>query len=278
MDDQIEICVSSGAIAGRAQGGRPSQQDDFICLHDPISEVQLLVLADGLGGHGAGEIASQGVIETAQRLWKQETWRELPGSLFLESICQQAHTELRRRGETLAEGVPHSTIVALLLKGPLAYWAHVGDSRLYYFQGQTLLGQTRDHSVTQHKVDHGQLDASQSGGDADQYGLLRGLGGAQAPEVDHGSIPLRRDLAFVLCSDGIWAHLSASELGHFSRKSTHGSAAREALSVALKRGGEDADNATLIFAWPTSAAGTRGRMSRWFSKLLGRVIDSIRRP
>ena len=62
----------------------------------------LLVLADGMGGDGAGELASAGVIEIARRLWRHGLWRDQPGPLFLESLCQAAHAELRRRGERLA--------------------------------------------------------------------------------------------------------------------------------------------------------------------------------
>ena len=165
MDPAIESQVGPEVVAGRTRGGRSTQQDDFVCLHDPRSNTHLLVLADGMGGDGAGELASAGVVEAARVLWRAGRWRDQPGAIFLEQLCQEAHAELRRRGAALTHGEPHSTVVALLLKGGRAYWAHVGDSRLYRFQHGHLLGCTEDHSVVQARVRRGDIDAAQAASD-----------------------------------------------------------------------------------------------------------------
>lgn len=234
--------------AGRALGGRPSQQDDLVCLADEAQRTHLLVLADGMGGEGGGELASAGVMAVAQRLWREGRWRDLPGALFLEQLCQDAHLELRRRGEALVDAAPHATIVALLLKGRMAYWAHVGDSRLYRFGRGRLLGCTEDHSVVQERVRRGELHADQAGAAVDQHQLLRGLGGPMQPRVDHGCAPLRRGHAFALCSDGVWEHLSAQELAAFATHRDPRAAVSEALALVLGRAGAEGDNAALILA------------------------------
>ncbi|MGY3040336.1 serine/threonine protein phosphatase PrpC [Rhodanobacter sp. TND4EL1] len=248
MDKDLETRTLPLVAAGRARGGRPTQQDDLICLHDPEQDARLLVLADGMGGDGAGELASAGVIDVARRLWEQGLWRDQPGALFLETLCQDAHAELRRRGRGLAYGEPHSTVVALLTRGSRAYWAHVGDSRLYRFRGRRCLDCTEDHSVAQLRVRRGELAASQLGSDPEQHKLLRGLGGAQAPQVDHGGALLRPGQTFALCSDGVWESLSTQDLGRFTRRRNQRRALREALTQALERGGEDGDNVALILA------------------------------
>lgn len=248
MDQQIESHALPSGAAGRARGGRPTQQDELVCLHDPATGARLLVLADGMGGDGAGELAAAGVVQVARQMWEQGSWREQPGSLFLESLCQTAHLELRRRGENLTGAEPHSTVVALLLRGRHACWVHVGDSRLYRFQGSRFLGRTEDHSVAQLKVARGELQAEAMGDDVDQHMLLRGLGGPQAPLVEHGLALLRPGQSFVLCSDGVWERLSTVELGHLARRRNLRRALNEGLGQAVERGGADGDNVSLIFA------------------------------
>jgi serine/threonine protein phosphatase PrpC len=135
----FDIVTLPRAAGGRARGGRPIQQDELACLYDPREDTRLLVLADGMGGDGAGELAARGVVQTARKLWEQGDWRNQPGALFLEAFCQAAHDELRRLGRALKHGEPHSTVVALLMRGDRANWAHVGDSRLYRFRGRRLL-------------------------------------------------------------------------------------------------------------------------------------------
>lgn len=246
MDKHIEACALPLVAAGRARGGRPTQQDNLICLQAPDDDARLLVLADGMGGDGAGEVASEGVVQVARELWEQGLWREQPGALFLETLCQEAHAELRRRGETVASGEPHSTIVALLMKGNHVCWAHVGDSRLYRFQGRRCLDRTEDHSVAQLRVRRGEMTVEQLASAPDQHQLLRGLGGPQPPQVDHGFATLRPGQTFALCSDGVWERLSTRELAQLARRHDQRDALRVALTQALERGGEDGDNVALI--------------------------------
>ena len=268
MDRHIEGYRGPRVAAGRARGGRAMQQDELVCLHDAGEDAHLLVLADGMGGDGAGELASAGVIHVACQLWQQGGWRELPGALFLEQLCQDAHAELRRRGQQLASGSPHSTVVALLIRGQRACWVHVGDSRLYRFQGRRLLGCTEDHSVAQLKVRRGELAHQQLADDPDQHKLLRGLGGPQPPQVEHGCATLRAGQTFALCSDGVWERLSARELGSYARRRDQPVAMHEALTLALERGGEGGDNVALILA---RAGGAR----RWWrgGRLWSAVFD-----
>jgi serine/threonine protein phosphatase PrpC len=270
MDQGIEVQAVPSVAAGRARGGRTTQEDAFVCLHDPASDVRLLVLADGMGGDGAGELASAGVVEVARRLWRQGLWRDQPGPLFLESLCQAAHVELRRRGEKLVDAAPHSTVVALLIRGRRACWAHVGDSRLYRFQGARCLDRTIDHSVAQLKVARGELAAEAIGTDADQHRLLRGLGGPQPPQVEHGLAVLRPGQCFVLCSDGAWERLSTDELGRLAQRRDLRSALGDALGRAVERGGEDGDNVSLIFARIGWVRWWRARIARGWARLAGR--------
>lgn len=263
MDQAVDFQAIPRVVAGRARGGRDSQQDDVVCLHDAAGDASLLVLADGMGGDGAGELASAGVIDVARRLWQEGRWREQPGPLFLEALCQEAHDELRRRREGLSSGEPHSTVVAMLVRGSSVSWAHVGDSRLYRFDRRRLVGRTEDHSLANVRLRRGEISESELATHAEQHMLLRGLGGSEPPLVDHGCAVLRPGETFVLCSDGAWEQLSTEELGRLSRRHDQAQALREAIALAVERGGHEGDNVALIFAQP----GGDGWLRRYRNRL-----------
>jgi len=271
-DQRIEIQHAQRMAAGRALGGRDSQQDALVCLVDPAQDVCLLVLADGMGGDGAGELAAEGVIATARRLWDQGAWRDQPGAVFLEALCQDAHEELRRRRLGLSQGEPHSTIVALLLRDGRASWVHVGDSRLYQYYGSRCIERTRDHSLAEWRVQRGELQPEEVAKHADQHKLLRGLGGDSAPQVEHGGAMLRVGQSFALCSDGVWEHLAADELGRFAVREDLDHAVQEALSLVLERGGSSGDNAALILVHALPA----GRLRRYAAGFWAQLIAGTR--
>ncbi|MEW5836674.1 MAG: protein phosphatase 2C domain-containing protein [Pseudomonadota bacterium] len=275
MEQEIDIATIDASRggnvgAGRARGGRPSQQDDLVCLHDPHSSAWLLVLADGMGGEGAGELAAAGVVAAASEIWSRGDWRDLPGAVFLEQLCQDAHLELLRRGQLLTDASPHATVVVLLLKDRHAFWAHVGDSRLYRIEHGRVVGCTEDHSVVQERIRRGELAPDQAGAAPDQHQLLRGLGGARRPEVEHGYAPRRRGQCFALCSDGVWAHLSGEELADFAGRADPSAAVREALALVLRRGGDQGDNAALILVRASPGPSpVRARLRRAWSMIRG---------
>ncbi len=276
VDASIDFQAIPRVAAGRSLGGRETQQDDLVCFHDASEDVHLLVLADGMGGDGAGELASEGVVHIARRLWESRLWQEQPSSLFLESLCQQAHEELRRRRMGLADGEPHSTVVAILVRGGQVSWVHVGDSRLYRFRRGRLIGRTEDHSVAQLKRQRGELTERELANDPDQHKLLRGLGGSEAPVVEHGCALLRADQTFVMCSDGVWEQLTTEELGRLSSRRDQHDALREALALAVERGGMHGDNVALIFA----RLGPDGWIRRWcdgFWSVVRRAVATRRR-
>ncbi|MBU6249208.1 MAG: serine/threonine-protein phosphatase [Xanthomonadaceae bacterium] len=282
MEQQIGSTIidapSGGAVAAaQVRGGRPSQQDDMVCLHDPDSGTWLLVLADGMGGEGAGEQASAGVVSTARRSWARGGWRDLPGPVFLEQLCQDAHLELRRCGDALGGVRPHATVVALLLRDRHAYWAHAGDSRLYRLERGRLAGRTEDHSLVQERVRRGEIDPRDAATAPDQHQLLRGLGGARRPQVEHGFAPRRRDQQFALCSDGVWAYLSDDEVAAYASRPDPSCAVREALALVLCRGGDRGDNASLILVQVAPAAFPRlGYWRSAWARIRG--VPGSRRP
>lgn len=107
-----------------------------------------------------------------------------------------------------------STAVALLIQGSAASWAHVGDSRLYYFRDRELARFTEDHSVAYKKYKAGQITRAQIAQDEDQSALLRALGNPERHQADFytAELPLSPGDAFLLCSDGVWEYLPDGEI------------------------------------------------------------------
>jgi serine/threonine protein phosphatase PrpC len=107
----------------------------------------LFALADGMGGHPEGEVASQLALQTLAAMFQRDCKPTLPDPLrFLhESIVSGHHQLLRYATQKALIDTPRTTVVACLLQGNAAYWAHCGDSRLYLVRGDKLIARTRDH-------------------------------------------------------------------------------------------------------------------------------------
>lgn len=130
-------------------GGR-SHNEDAVCIRQTGENQFLAVLADGLGGHGGGEIASEIAVETLENGWKG-----ISSPAVLYDLILQAHRRI------LSSQTPvcrmRSTIVALSVGSGHADWAYAGDSRLYQFYNGELVYQTRDHSASQVAVLMGEI-------------------------------------------------------------------------------------------------------------------------
>src|SRR5581483_3481125 len=109
---------------------------------------------------------------------------------------------------------PHSTLAALLVHGERAWWAHSGDSRVYLYRGATLVYRTIDHSYVEQLHREGAISAAERETHPQRNYLVSCLGAREAPKVEVGSASdLRPGDAFLLCTDGVWAHLSEAEIG-----------------------------------------------------------------
>lgn len=186
-------------------GGRPCNED-AVRIKAAGEGRLLAVLADGLGGHGGGQIASALAVDTVCDGWDGG---ELPNSL--PALIQQAHRKILQ-SQTAARKMK-STIVALSLSPGYAEWAYAGDSRLYRFLNGALAYQTRDHSASQVAVLLGQIQPEQLRFHEDRSRIFRALGQEGGLNVDMGNVPLLPgEHAFLLCSDGFWEYVYEAEM------------------------------------------------------------------
>jgi PPM family protein phosphatase len=169
------------------------------------------VLADGLGGHGGGEVASRIAVDTVLR----SLGHTAPTRAGIERAVQAANDALhaQQQANHRLEGM-RTTLVILASDGCTALWAHVGDSRLYHFRNREILSQTEDHSVPQALVKAGEIRPGDIRHHEDRNRLLRTLGADEKPRPTllPAPAPLASGDAFLLCTDGFWEYVSEQEM------------------------------------------------------------------
>jgi PPM family protein phosphatase len=192
-------------------GGRNEQQDSVTTFSN--GKTHLLVVADGMGGHKGGSLASTIVLLSAQNAWKkyQQGKKVTAPDQFLQYICELAHHNINKLGKK-HQISPRSTCVLVYIDGKQAWWTHIGDSRLYHFSSKKLLYRTRDHSVVQLLVDLGRITEEEMATHPDQGRLLKGLGGDEPIKPEFGKASLHAGDSLVLCSDGFWEHVSPQQM------------------------------------------------------------------
>ena len=192
------------------QGGRKGNQDSF--GFEQNESGGCWVVADGLGGHAGGEIASLMAVEKTLDLFRSGS----PGYPGFIANCFEAVQMVIQKKSSVDFSLSgmRTTMTVLVNDGDIARWGHVGDSRLYWFRQGHVLHQTRDHSVPQMLVDAGKLNPAEIRGHEDQNRLTRALGqeGASRPTIFQESFKIAEGDAALLCSDGVWSYVLENEM------------------------------------------------------------------
>lgn len=169
------------------------------------------VVADGLGGHCSGEVASSSAVNKILSSYKSKVYDRLE---YLGSYLQEAQKEvLSIQNKELRFKKMRTTLVLLLIEDYKAEWAHIGDSRLYFFRDDKIIFQTKDHSVTQALVNAGEITSEEIRFHEDRNRLLRVLGDWESfkPKIE-ATIELKSGDKFLLCTDGFWEHILEEEM------------------------------------------------------------------
>ncbi len=201
------------AIAGTTHVGRLRKvnQDAFDRFDDDGRGEILLVVADGMGGHQGGEVASKMAIGTLGKLCREG---DGDAPTRLQHAIERANLEINKlasKDRTL-KGMG-TTIVALLLceKGP-SFVAHVGDSRLYRLRSEEFEALTEDHSVVALMIRNGTITPEEARDHPKRNQIMRALGVWDETEVDIAPLEIRTGDAFLLCSDGLYGMLPDDDL------------------------------------------------------------------
>ena len=211
-----------------------------------FEEHGLVILADGMGGYNAGEVASQLAVEsiTANLLPHYTDTDRVPSDRMIVAAVEAANEAILSMMMATPEydGMATTVVMGLFHEGRI-YYGHVGDSRLYRLREGQLQQMTKDHSMIQAVVDEGMFDSIQEALDAGVKGniLIRGLGINEIVEVDVASNAVAPGDIYLFCSDGLSNMVSDQEMQRILVDSIGdmGSAAKQLLDRALESGGLD---------------------------------------
>lgn len=195
-------------------GNRNNNQDRCAVLESV--DTVLLVVADGMGGHPKGEEAAQLVVDTCEDAFMRTKKPIAEPERFLEHIARQAHEAIITFGYRHIPAIdPRTTVVLCLVQNGLAYWGHVGDSRLYHFREGGVAGKTIDHSYVERLREQGIINDAEKENHPFRNYVTRCLGGSPTPpELTLLDTPARLEKGdiLLLCTDGLWGPLGDERL------------------------------------------------------------------
>ncbi len=207
------------------------------------TDIGVWAVADGMGGHEAGEVASQTITDLIDNLPAYENFEDM-----LESVQQCVHEANRQLVEQSqaydTQRVPGSTVVVLIVKGEQGAVVWAGDSRIYRRRDQHLQQLTHDHSHVQDLVDQHIIKAEEAESHPMANVITRAVGISEPLELDCKLLDVRLDDQFLLCTDGLSRMASSEEIeAMMTNKDSH-EVTQSLLHTALVRGAPD--NVTLI--------------------------------
>lgn len=217
----------------------PTDPQERACKGD------LFLVADGMGGHASGEIASRLAVDSILRSFSAWTGEDAAAALI--TAVQQANAEIYARGggqDGLAQ--MGTTCVGALVRGAELHIINVGDSRAYRLRNGQIEQLSRDHSLVAMEVEKGLIDAQQARHLPYRNTITRALGQKPAVEVDHFLHTLQAGDAIVLCTDGLSGQVQDAEIAAAVSRYSPDEAAVRLVDLANQRGGPD--NASVIVA------------------------------
>lgn len=242
--------LQASAAARSDVGQSRSTNEDFFALRP---EIGLYLVADGMGGHGNGEVASKLAALSVCKTMQERTkgGRHPKGNragleVGLKEALEIANDEVFRAVEKDARlSGMGATIVAMLRVGEDAIVAHAGDSRAYRFRAGRLEQLTRDHTWVGQQVAAGELSEDEARNHPFRNVVTRALGGETQLVVDVQSHPIRRGDLFVLCTDGLNGAIEDEELAEIiDQESSLDSRCAALIDAANDAGGPD--NVTVV--------------------------------
>jgi serine/threonine protein phosphatase PrpC len=227
-------------------GSRDYNEDSAVVLENDRGS--LFVVADGLGGHGRGEVASALVTDTFKKHFENDI---ADVTAFISETMLAAQANLLKEQKTKSASFEmKTTCVALLITNGTCQMGHVGDTRAYVFQNNKIKTRTLDHSVPQMLVMSGEIKEKHIRNHPDRNRLLRVMGiDWDSPRYDLSEdIPLSECQAFLLCTDGFWELCDEKKMCAFLKKSGNASEWLRLMTEEVEKNGQgiDMDNFTAI--------------------------------
>ena len=248
--------------AGKSDKGvsRQNNEDNF-CVDD---DLRLFIVADGMGGAAAGEVASRMAVETIRNHVKRSSAGNEPfptGSGYDKKFSDASNriaSGIRLANQAIYEASQSNvkwrgmgtTVAAALLDGSKMSIAHAGDSRIYLIRTSSIIQLTDDHSIVSEQVKSGLLTKEEAEGSEVRNIITRALGSAPSVEVDLDEIDIMDGDRVVLCSDGLTTMVSDNViLSTVAASDEPGRACSALIDIANKNGGKDNITVALVYVF-----------------------------
>lgn len=239
------------AFSKTDKGKRREMNQDYVYTSEgSIGNLpNLCILADGMGGHNAGDYASRYTVETIVSVIEKDSEKE--PVRIIDNAIQEANQAILEKAKTDIDldGMG-TTVVAATVIGKDLCVANVGDSRLYVI-GDEIRQITRDHSFVQEMVRRGELDKKDARVHPDRNIITRAIGGGSMLEVDFFEVELKESDRILMCSDGLTDMIEDEEIFRILKEKNSTAEGMECLvETANQNGGND--NITVVVIEPFS--------------------------
>jgi len=228
-------------------GKRAEQQDNLGYFQD--ENKSFLVVADGMGGHKGGEMASSTLLEESEKLFKEYSNKRIDDvEDFFQTIVTHTSESLAKKVEA-HEGYidPHTTVAFALIQDGKVFVGNIGDSRVYIFNEGHFVKRSKDHSVVEYLFDIGKIKEEEMATHPDQNKLLRSINAKEASEISFFEVELGVNFAVLVCSDGFWEGVSKETMQKkLFLEIELKKSLEKMVDIALKSGGKKCDNISVV--------------------------------
>ena len=207
---RVGACTDKGTV-------RQINEDCFYIPQDISRDISLFIVADGMGGHKAGEVASKDAVNAVVKHITNnfESYVNENGNLlnlFKESILWANHAIFEKSLTDASLDGMGTTLAAVLIHNNKLYIGHVGDSRVYAVRRNNIYQLTRDHSYVEHLVENGTITRDQAANHPQRNIITRALGCEEIVEIDVSIRKFFDKDTFIICSDGLTNYISDNQI------------------------------------------------------------------